>query len=149
MPRRARRQHAIHHVDAQRDVIGDLLGLSHAHQVARTILRQQRGHFASHFASERMRLADRQSADSVPRKIQLEKLPRTLASQIAQTSRLARFRIATAPVRRRGSPAFQKILSRAPRPLVVRFTAASALSRGAGVSMHSSSTIAMSDPSAN
>ena len=39
--RRARWQHAIHHVDAQRDVVGDLLWLSNAHQVAWTIARQK------------------------------------------------------------------------------------------------------------
>src|SRR5580704_16844570 len=51
----ARRQYAVHHVDAEGDVVGDLLGLSYAHQVARTVPRQARCDFAGHLACQSMR----------------------------------------------------------------------------------------------
>ncbi len=84
MTRRARRQHAIHHIDAQRDVIGDLLGFSDTHQVARPIARQERRDLAGHLASHRMRFADGQTSDRVSRKIKFEKLLRTRPPQIGK-----------------------------------------------------------------
>src|SRR5213595_1732715 len=82
--RSARGEHAIHHVDAKRDIIGDLLRAAHPHQVARTILGQQYSDFSSHFASRFMWFADRQAANRVPRKLEFEKLTGARAPQICK-----------------------------------------------------------------
>src|SRR6476646_8361319 len=70
VPRGARRQHTVHHVDTERDVLSDLLGLSDAHQIARAVTRQERGHFAGHLAGQRMWFADGKSTDGISWKIQ-------------------------------------------------------------------------------
>src|SRR5260370_838995 len=84
VPRGARREHAIHHVNAKRDVIGNLLGAADAHEIARTILREERGNFCGHLAGDFVRLADGQPAYGVARKIEIEKLPRAFAAQVGK-----------------------------------------------------------------
>src|SRR5579859_5612123 len=88
MTRRAGRQHAIHHVDAERDVIRDLLGLSDAHQVARTVTRQERARFSGHFTRQSMWFAYRKSTDGITRKIQLDQLSCAFAPQIGESRSL-------------------------------------------------------------
>src|SRR5271154_959997 len=88
MPCAACRQHAIHHVHAESDVIRNLLGLAHAHQVTRPILRQFRGNFAGHFASNAVRLPDGQTANRVTRKIELQKCVGIFAPQISARAAL-------------------------------------------------------------
>src|SRR5579864_6652006 len=79
--RSPRRQHAVHHVDAERNVVGHLLRFSNAHQVARTIVRQKRSHFPSHLASERVRFADGEATHRISRKTQLDQLAGTFADR--------------------------------------------------------------------
>ncbi len=70
--RGASRQHAIHHVNAERDVFGDLFGFSDAHQITRTIVRKQRGHFPGHFTRNFVRLSDGEATNRVTRKINFQ-----------------------------------------------------------------------------
>ena len=70
--RRTRGENAIHHVDAERDVLGDLFGLAHAHQITRTIVREKRGDFGGHFAGEFVRFTDGEAADGVTGEINFE-----------------------------------------------------------------------------
>ena len=102
MPRRSSRQHAIHHVDTERDVIGNLLRLSNAHQVTWPFARQKRGHFARSF---------RKSMRAVPRPpIRPRRTPENPAPSTASRSRTAdrrmslpaQSRIAIAPIHHSG-----------------------------------------------
>src|SRR2546422_9593282 len=65
---------AIHHVDAARDVVGELLRPTDAHEIARPVFREERADFAGHFAGERVRLAVREAANGVAGEIGLKKL---------------------------------------------------------------------------
>src|SRR4029077_5946441 len=62
----------------------DLLGLSDTHHVARTIARQKRSDFASHFAGQGMRFANSKSSDGKSWKIQLNDLLCTFAPKIGE-----------------------------------------------------------------
>src|ERR1700735_1935580 len=53
----ARGEHAVHHVDAERDVVGELLGLADSHEIARAAGRKPRGDCARDLASEGIRFA--------------------------------------------------------------------------------------------
>src|SRR6266436_930841 len=64
---------AIHHVNAQRDVVADLFRAADAHEIAWAVLRQKCGYFGGHFASHLVRFANSKAPDGVPRKIQIEK----------------------------------------------------------------------------
>ena len=46
-----------HGVDAEDDVVGELLGAADAHEVTRTVLREERGDGGGHFAGDVVRLA--------------------------------------------------------------------------------------------
>ena len=61
----ARRQHAVEHVDAARDRLDHVVGLAHAHQVARPVGGQRRHVVAIIVEHHLLRLADRQAADGV------------------------------------------------------------------------------------
>src|SRR6266702_4238272 len=115
VPRGARREHAIHHVNAKRDVIGNLLGAADAHEIAWAVLRQQGGYFGGHLASDFVRLADSETADRVAGKIEIEKLSRAFAAQIGKRRALhdAELPLAEISVAPR---AFLKIDTRAPGP---------------------------------
>src|SRR5271156_1885628 len=56
----ARGENAVHHVDAKRDVIRNLLGPADAHEIARALGGKTRGGYRRHFASSGVRLADRE-----------------------------------------------------------------------------------------
>src|SRR5437879_4040425 len=88
MTRGACGQDAVHHVDAERDVIRELFGAADAHEIARAALGQQCRHFGSHFTGHFMRFTDSKAADRISRKIEIEKLPRTFATQIGKCGAL-------------------------------------------------------------
>jgi len=88
MARGARRQDAVHHVNAERDVVGDLFGAAHAHEIARTVLWQQSGDFGSHFARGFVRFTDGQAADGVAGKIELEKLASAFTAKVGESRAL-------------------------------------------------------------
>src|SRR5204862_3788652 len=123
--RGARGQHAIHHVDTERNIIGDLLGTAHAHQVARTISGQQRRDFGGHLASDFVRFANGQAANGVARKIEFKKLASALAPQISKRRALHDAELPLAEIAVTAS-AFLKIDAGAAGPL------GSALQRGFG-----------------
>src|SRR6516162_3270532 len=77
-----RGEHAIHHVDASSNVVGELLGPPNAHQVARARGRQERGDLGGHFAGNFVGFADGEAAYGVARKIEFEQPPRALAAQV-------------------------------------------------------------------
>ena len=62
---RARRQHAIEHVDAAQHGADQIGGFADAHQIARTVLRQGRDGRIEHRESRRLPLADRQPPDRI------------------------------------------------------------------------------------
>src|SRR5437899_9344949 len=70
----ARGKNAIHHVDAQRDVISDLFGTANTHEVTRAAFRKQRGDFGGHFASHLVGAPRRPAAHGVATKIEIEKV---------------------------------------------------------------------------
>src|ERR1700719_225167 len=115
MARRSRGQHAIHHVNAARNIIGNLFRPAHAHQVARPLFRQQRGNLRSHFAGDFVWLADGQAADSVPWKFEFQKLPRAFPPQIRKRRALhdSELPLCRLSILLR---LLQKILPRPPRP---------------------------------
>src|SRR2546425_9724819 len=76
MTRGASGEDAIHHVNAERNAIGDLLGAADAHEITRVVNGQQRRYFGGHCDGDFVRLADRETPDSVAGKVEIEKLPR-------------------------------------------------------------------------
>ena len=88
MPRGTRWQDAIHHVDAQSDVVGDLFGAADAHQISRTVFREEFGDDARHFAGHRVRLTDGEAADGVAGKVDFEKLLCALAAEVGERGAL-------------------------------------------------------------
>src|SRR6267143_2110075 len=78
----ARREDAVHHVDAKRDVVRDLFGAADAHEIAGTIFGKERGNFCGHFAGRLVRLADGEAADGVARKNDVENLTGAFAAQV-------------------------------------------------------------------
>src|SRR5258708_7273864 len=112
-------EHAIHHVNPEGDVVGDLLGAADAHEIAQAILGQQSRCFGGHFTSDFVRLADSESTNGVARKIEIDKLARTFAAQIGKGRPLhdAKLPLAEIAVAAR---AFLKIDTRAPRPEIGR-----------------------------
>src|ERR1700730_6155334 len=82
--RSPRREHAIHHVDSERDVIRDLFRAAHAHEIPRAVSGQERGDFCGHFTRRFMRFTDGQAADRIAGKIEIEKLPGAFAAEIAE-----------------------------------------------------------------
>src|ERR1051325_583975 len=72
---------AIHHVNAERNVFGNLFRLANAHEVTRTIVWKKRGDFGGHFASEFVRLSDGETTDRVTGKINFEQLMRACAAK--------------------------------------------------------------------
>src|SRR5215475_8079702 len=114
--RRARREHTIHHVNASRHVVRDLLRPAYSHQVARFFPRQQFGYDLRHLASDFMRLADRETTHCIAGKFDLKKLPSALLPQIRKRRALhdAELPLSDFPIALR---LLQEILSSAPRPL--------------------------------
>ena len=55
--RGASRKHAIHHVDAERDLVGDLFRAAHTHQIARLSFGRSTN-FGGHFTGDFVRFAD-------------------------------------------------------------------------------------------
>ena len=86
--RGARRQDTIHHVNTERDVVGDLFGAADAHEIARAIFGKKRRDFGGHGAGDLVRLANSKAADGVTWKIELEKLAGALAAQIRKSGAL-------------------------------------------------------------
>src|SRR5580693_54673 len=82
MPRRPRRQHAIHHVDASRHIIRNLLRTAHAHQIARLFRWQKRRYFRGHLTSHVVRFANCQATYGVSGELQVQKLSRALSTQV-------------------------------------------------------------------
>src|SRR5260370_36152858 len=80
MTRGASGEDAIHHVNAERNVIRDLLGATDAHEITRAVTRQQRRYVGGHCAGDFVRLADSETPDSIAGKIAIEKLPRAFAA---------------------------------------------------------------------
>jgi len=80
----ARGKNAIHHIDAESDVVGDLFGAADAHEIARPVGRKKSGYFGSHFTSDAVRFADSEAADGVTGKIESEKLVRAFAAQVGE-----------------------------------------------------------------
>ena len=71
-------QDAIHHIDAQGHVLGELVGHSDAHDVARLFNWQVRLGGGDHVEGQRARLADRQSTDGVPGQVERDQFARAL-----------------------------------------------------------------------
>src|SRR5260370_6184831 len=88
MTRGASGEDAIHHVNAERNVIRDLLGATDAHEITRAVTRQQLRYFAGHYDGDFVRLADSETPDSIAGKIEIEKLPRAFAAQVGESSAL-------------------------------------------------------------
>ena len=82
MPRRPRRQHAVHHVHPQPRVLLNLVRIPHPHHVPRLVLGQQRQHLRNHLQRQLPRLAHAQPANRVPVEIHLHQLFRALPPQI-------------------------------------------------------------------
>ena len=80
----ARGKNAIHHIDAESDVVGDLFGAADAHEVARPVGRKKGGYFSGHFTSDVVRFADSEAADGVTGKIESEKLVSAFAAQVGE-----------------------------------------------------------------
>src|SRR5882757_1125053 len=116
MTRSTSRQHAIHHVNSERHVFRNLFRFADAHQISRPILRQQRSYLRRHLACDFVRLADSEAANRVTGKIDLQQLSCALAPKIGKrcalhNSKLPLLQVTDAIL------LFQKIISRAPRPL--------------------------------
>src|SRR5260370_29445806 len=88
MTRGASGEDAIHHVNAERNVIRDLLGATDAHEITRAVTRQQRRYGGGHCDGDCVRLADSETPDSIAGKIEIEKLPRAFAAQVGESSAL-------------------------------------------------------------
>ena len=84
----ARGKNAIHHIDTECDVIGELLGTTNAHEVARSIGGKKSGDFSSHFAGDIVGFADSESTDCVTGKIESEKLVSAFAAQVGKRGAL-------------------------------------------------------------
>ena len=67
----ARGKHAIHHVNAERDVIGNLFRPADTHQVTRAGGGKPQGSQRRHFAGDSVRLANGEAADGVAGKIEI------------------------------------------------------------------------------
>src|SRR5713226_4851876 len=109
----ARGQDAIHHVNSALDVVGDVLGLAHAHQVTGFCRRQLRCGFGGHCAGDFVRLTHGQAADGVAGKIELDQTPRVFAAQLGQRPALhdsEEHLVRLVAVCR-------KVIARAPRPI--------------------------------
>ena len=78
----ARWEDAIHHVDAAGNVIGDLLGASHAHEVTGLFGGKKRSDFGSDFTGDFVRFADGETADGVAGKIESDKVIGGFAAQM-------------------------------------------------------------------
>ena len=65
-----------------------MLRAADAHEIARTILGEQRGDFGGHFASDFVRLADGEAAHGVTGKVEIEKLAGAFAAQVGEGSAL-------------------------------------------------------------
>src|SRR2546429_1482826 len=81
-------QHAIHHVNAKRDVIGDLFGAANAHEIARAVFRKEGGDFGSHGTSDFVRLAHGEAADGVTGEVEIEKLAGAFTAQVGESCAL-------------------------------------------------------------
>ena len=84
----ARGKNAIHHIDAECDVVGKLFGTTDTHEIARAIGGKKSGHFSSHFAGDVVRLADSETANSVTGKIKTEELVSAFAAQVGESGTL-------------------------------------------------------------
>src|SRR6266403_2550038 len=85
MARGARGENAVHHVDSEGDVVGDLFGAADAHEIAGTIFWEECGDFGGHFAGRLVRLADGESANRIAGKIDVEQLSGTFAAQVGKS----------------------------------------------------------------
>src|SRR5438034_1021052 len=81
-------QHAIHHVNAKRDVIGDLFGAANAHEIARAVFRKEGGDFGGHGTSDFVRLAHGEAADGVTGEVEIEKLAGAFTAQVGESCAL-------------------------------------------------------------
>ena len=79
-----RGKNAIHHIDAESDVVSDLFGAADAHEVARPVGRKKSGYFSGHFTSDVVRFADSEAADGVTGKIESAKLVSAFAAQVGE-----------------------------------------------------------------
>src|SRR5713226_10516374 len=84
MTRGASGEDAIHHVNAERNVIGDLLGAADTHEITWAVLGQQRRYFGGHCDGDFVRLADREATDSIAGEIEFEELARALVAEIRE-----------------------------------------------------------------
>jgi len=80
----ARGENAIHHVNAERDVLRNLFGFADAHEIAQTILGKKGGDFGGHLASNFMRLSYCETAHSITGKINFEQLMRAFAAKVGK-----------------------------------------------------------------
>ena len=72
MPRRPGREDTVHHVNPQSRVLGNLLGSSDAHQVARLVSRKVLDGSFYDFASHSPRFSDAQPSDGIAGKVNLD-----------------------------------------------------------------------------
>ena len=77
-------ENAIHHIDAECDVISELFGAADAHEVARAIGGKKSGYFSSHFTRDIVRFADSEAAHGVTGKVEGEKLVSAFAAQVGE-----------------------------------------------------------------
>ncbi len=143
MPPRARRHHAIEHVDAARDRGQHVVRRAHAHQVAGTILRQLGGRHRHHVEHGVLPLANREPADGVAVETDGERAPPRSARGGRYRRCPARCRTGLALARRWPANArFDRSAQRSDSSMED-----AACSREAGNGVHSSSTIWISAPS--
>ena len=137
----AGRHHAIEHVDAARDRFQHVIGRADAHQIARPILRQDRRDLLDHRQHHRLRLADREAADGITVKADVDQARAHWRGAVPGCRRPARSR--TTCARRRGLERAFAALGPAQRQLH-RALDIAAFRRQP---MHSSSCIWISEPS--
>ena len=138
----AGRHHAVEHVDAARHRFEKVVGRADAHQVARPVRRQERRDRLDHRQHHRLRLADREAADGVAVKADIDERARAGGAQLAARRRPGRCRTAV-PAGARLERALAAL-----RPAQRQLHRALDVARArAGRRTHSSSCIAMSEPS--
>ncbi len=110
-----RRKNAIHHIDAECDVIGKLFGATDTHEIARAIGWKKSSHFSGDFASDVVRFTDSEAANSVTGKIKSEELVSAFAAQVGKRGAL---HDAELPLRQTAifRSMLQKIIASALRP---------------------------------
>ena len=138
----AGRHHAIEHVDAAGDRFEKIGGRADAHQIPRPLGRQRRRRLGDDFEHHLLGFADGEAADSVTGKTDLDQRPRARDRAASDRRRPAQCRTARG---RAAAPSNARLHRSAQRN--DSFMARSISPRSAGSRTHSSSCMAISEPS--